>query len=554
MVSIDRQRNVRDARSPAALGQRGGAWRSWLDRPLSGWWCVFGWLAATVVFTGLVRLVGGPSEGDLGESAYTTWAMAHGQIACAYSPGTTFDFPSIAHPGPFIAPLWTMLSGAAAALFSIGHSASFPSQSALGPHCSTALVAMYKWSVHSSAAASTVRLGYLGWLALMAGLIALLRASGRGRCGWEPLTLVLVACIPVVWMPLVEYFHPQDLVAMGLILGGLACARKGAWAWAGVLLALAVTSQQFAILALAPLAVVAPSARRARFLGAATAMAVLVIFPLMLLTRGRVMGAVLLGSGNYKAPGGTVLWEMHFHGPMLIAVSRILPVLLSVLLARWSMRRLGPIAREPIPLVSLVATSLSLRLVFEQNLFGYYFVALAVALITQDVLSGRLRGQLVAWLALLVLVYDPVPWGFASNSVTWGLQEREFIPFLFMAIAFVLVVHDAIHGRIRGYLVAWLILVALAFGRLPWSSEPFRQPLPTWFWQGILVAAGVALAVRPLLSLTRSRPSVSETGVTAEVFRTGAGDHRTVLEPVLRNRATTANGAGSTRVATPGPR
>ena len=56
------------------------------------------------------------------------------------------------------------------------------------------------------------------------------------------------------------------------------------------------------------------------------------------------------------------------------------------------------------PLISLVATSLALRLVFEQNIFGYYFMALCVTLVLLDVISGRIRGELVAWLALITLV------------------------------------------------------------------------------------------------------------------------------------------------------
>ena len=495
---------------PSIAFRQRSAWRAWLDRPLSGWWCAFGWLAATVVFMGLARLVGGPSEGDLAESAYGTWAVAHGHIACAYAPLNTSHIPSIARPGPFIAPLWTVLSGTVAAMFSVGHGVPFPSQNALGPHCSTAFEAMFKWTFDSNAVASTVRIGYLGWLALMAGLIALLRASGRGRCGWEPVTLIFLACVPVVWMPLVELFHPQDFLAMGLLLGSMACVRRGRWAWAGVLVALAVMSQQFALLALAPLAILAPSNRRVRFIGAAAATAVLILAPLALLTSGRVAGAVLLGSGDFRSFGGTVLWEMGFHGAILVFLSRVLPILLSMLLARWSMRRLGPMALDPIPLISLIATSLSLRLVFEQNLFGYYFMALAVALIALDVVAGRLRGQLVAWLALVVLVFSPVPWGFTSNGMVWGLQEREFAPFIFMAVVLVLIVRDALVGRIRKYLVAWLILVVLAFGRLPWERDSLRHSLPIWFWQVVLVATGVTLAVRPLVQAVRSRRVLDE--------------------------------------------
>ena len=461
---------------------------------------MFGWFAATVVFVGVVRLIGGPNEGDLGESAYSTWAIAHGYLSCAYAPATTSHIPSIAYPGPFIAPLWPLLSGGLAALLSIGHHVPFPSRGTLGPHCSNALTAIYKWSVRSNAAATTTRLAYLSWPVFVGGVVAVLRACGRGRCGWEPATLLFLACTPPIWMATTQYFHPQDVVAMGLVLAGVACARRGAWMWAGALMGLAVTSQQFALLVVALLAVIAPAKHRIRYLGATIGAALLVLVPVIIASSGRAIRSVFLGSGNSASLGGTILWELHLHGSLLVIASRIVPIVISMALAAWAVRRLGARVFEPLPLLSLVASSLSLRLVFEQNLFGYYFMALAAALVLLDVVGGRLRGRLLAWLALCALAFSPVPWGFVTNSVTWGLQEREFLPFVFGAIVLVFIVHDARRARVRAYLVAWLVVVGVAFGRLPWENPPLRHSFPVWFWQVVLVGTGVALAIGPLLS------------------------------------------------------
>jgi hypothetical protein len=474
-----------------------------LSRPLSGPWCAIGWIVATALFIALVRLVGGPSEGDAAESMYSTWAIAHGHLSCAYPPATTFHFPAIARPTTAIAPLWPLLSGGFTALAGIGHNVPFPSQSALGPHCSTAFASMYRWATRSGAPVSTVRLGYLSWIALMAGVVALLRSVGRGRCGWEPTTLVVLACVPVVWTPVVQYFHPQDLVAMGLVLGAMSCVRRAWWGWAGILLGLAVMSQQFALLALAPLVVVAPMNRRIRFAGSAIAAAAVLVVPLVAISSVRVLKAVVFGSGNSPGVGGTVLWEMYLHGALLVAVSRVLPIVISMVLARWAVRRLGPVVLEPVPLLSLIAASLCLRLVFEQNLFGYYLMALAVSLVLLDIVRGRISAHLVAWLGLATLAFSPVPWGFVSNSVAWGLQEREFLPFLLMAVVLVLIVRDVSNRRIRWYLVAWFVLVAAFFGRVPWTNPPFRHPVSTWVWQIVLVFSGSVLAARPLFSTVR---------------------------------------------------
>jgi Glycosyltransferase family 87 len=485
---------------------------SWLTRPLSGMWCAIGWLGATATFIGLTALLGGPTEGDAGESLYSTWAIAHGRFACSFPPATHHHFVSYAQPGPFVAPLYPLLSGAVGAVTRIGHAVSFPSATALGPHCSTSSLAIYHWAANSGAALPTVRLGYLSWIVLMAGVVALVRACGRGRCGWEPVALVLLACTPPVFQPLLNYFHPQDLVAMGLGLGGVACARRSWWVWAGILLGLALTSQQFAILIVAPLLVIVPGNRRTRFVSGVIGGFAIVVLPAIVVTSGRAMRAAILGSGNSPGTGGSWLWELHLHGAPLLILSRILPIVLSLALSRWAVRRLGSVILEPVPLLALVATSLSLRLAFEQNLYGYYFMALAVSLVVLDVIRGHIRGPLIAWIALLTLAYNPVPWGFASNGQPWGLQAREDLPLALVAIGLIVLVRDAINGRIRWYLVGWLaVVVGVFLNWPPWVVSPFRHPLPSWAWQLMLVPLGALLAAWPLVSYVRGPDRVAAT-------------------------------------------
>jgi hypothetical protein len=341
-----------------------------------------------------------------------------------------------------------LLSGAVAAFTHIGGSVPFPSQAAMGAHCANGVNAMSRWSVRADAGESTVELGYLSWVFVMAGVVALLRAAGRGRCGWEPAALVLVACAPAVWMPLEQFFHPQDMVAMGLILGSLACVLRGRWGWAGVLLGLALTSQQFPWLSMAPLVVVAPVNRRFRLAGGAIAAMAIVVLPLVVLTAGRAFGPALLGSGGSPSPvGGTLLWELGGLGKPLVAVSRLLPILLSVVLAWWAKRRLGAGMLNPVPLISLIATALTLRLVFEVNLWGYYFLAVTLSLIVLNVACGRIRLYLVAWLALVLLAFNPMGWG----------------------------------------------------------SDLFAQEVPRWLWQAILVPSALAMAAGPLITAVGDR-------------------------------------------------
>jgi hypothetical protein len=264
----------------------------------------------------------------------------------------------------------------------------------------------------------------------MVGVVAVLRASRRGKTGWEPLTLIFIACTPPVFMCLQDLFHPQDLLAMGLSLCGVALALRSSWVLAGVFMALALTSQQFAILILVVLLVVAPIAGRFKMAAASVATWGIIVIPLALLTSGRALRVALVGSGLAGAQYKSLTWELHLTGSSAVDVWRIMPILISATLAYWTIRHLGQAALDPVPLMALVATSLSLRLVFEEGLYGYYFMAVAVSLIVLEVLRRRFRVELLGWLALIVLVFDPLPWGYdrLTYSVPMWIWQILLVP------------------------------------------------------------------------------------------------------------------------------
>jgi hypothetical protein len=423
---------------------------SFLSHPLSRSWCVVGWAIATIIFTEGTQLLGGLTSGDAADSTNTTWAISHGFFSCAYPPGNQYGLP-------FSAPLYPWVSGALAALFRIGHRVAFPDAAEFGPHCATAVSSMYEWSLHTGALETTLRIGYLGWFAVMAGVVSLLRSSGRGRRGWEPLTLILLAAVPPVFLCLHEYFHPQDLLAMGLILGAIACVRRQSWVWAGILLGLAFTSQQFALLALAPLLVLAPTEKLIKFVSATVASIVVVVAPLALFEPRAAIDAALAGSGTTWA-SATLLDTTRLSGPWLFFASRFLPVVGAMLLAWWARDRLGASVLEPIPLLSILATSLSLRLLFEVNLWGYYFLAVAVLVLVIDVFRGRLRWSYLAWLVLIIVAFHPV---IGANS-------------------------------------------DLTTPSTPW--------VPLWAWQVVLATSGMLLCISPLITSVSYRESVHAPG------------------------------------------
>src|ERR1700722_12786729 len=183
----------------------------WLMRPLALRWCIVGWVCVAVLMIVFATLWGGPTPADAPAPDNTTWLIAHADFGCAYPPAA-----SVVYQTP--APLYPLISGALAAAARIGHSLTFPSSAQLSRSCSDAVEALYQWSFHSGALAPTLRLGYLAWLALIAGVVTLMRALTRHGTRIEIVAIALIACLPSVYMPLLQYFHPEDLLAIGLAL------------------------------------------------------------------------------------------------------------------------------------------------------------------------------------------------------------------------------------------------------------------------------------------------------------------------------------------------
>jgi hypothetical protein len=406
---------------------------TWLDRPLASRWCAVGWLVATGVFAFVVALAGGPGSGDSQESVFATWALAHGHPGCVYPPADVPGFPTIA-------PLYVLYAAGMAAVLRIGHGVAFPTTAQFGAHCATATAAMRTWAFHSGAVVPTLWLGSACWLVLLAGVVVMLRTTRRGRTRWEPLAVVVVACAPGVAASMWEMFHPQDLASVGMMLIAMACVRRDRWIGAGVAIALAVETQQFALLLAVPLVVLAPSRRRWRYLASAAATLVVVATPVVAMSSGRAIPSVLVSTGEATVTP-TLLLLTHLQGSALFSVERITPIAIAVFLAGWSSVRLGSRATEATPLLALAATALALRLLFQGNFYGYHVMAVAVMLIVLDAARGRLRPTLLAWFALVVVAWSsgdldrhntflPFPVWFWQLSIAFGALALAAVPFV----------------------------------------------------------------------------------------------------------------------------
>jgi hypothetical protein len=196
------------------------------------------------------------------ESIIPTAAIVHGTPRCAYPASVLSSVP----------PLYPLITAGVMEVTGVGMD-DVPAFLFAGAHCSPAATQSLRTQ---SSEQSFLLIGLLGWLALLGGFVALMRASGRGRSRWEILGACLIACTPGVADALIEYFHPENLLAMGFILAALAAATRNRWFAAGLLIGLACCAKQYALLAAVPLLVAVPRLDRWRFLLPAVGVAVVI--------------------------------------------------------------------------------------------------------------------------------------------------------------------------------------------------------------------------------------------------------------------------------------
>lgn len=396
-----------------------------LSKRISSSTAIAGWFVATGVFVAIVLALHGPASGDAFTSAYSAWALAHGNLVCAYPATAQVWYPAHASP------LYVLVSAGAVALFHVGGSVPFPATPALGARCGNGDWLMTRWELHAHALTPTLRIGLIAWPLLLAGTVAVLRTCGRGKTWWEPVALLSVACLPPVVACIAQYFHPQDLIALAASLGAAAAARSRRPVLAGVLLGLGIESQQLALLALVPLAVLVPPRQRWRLLAATIVAAALLAIPLAIATNGHSLVSSILGSGVGSA--GTWLVRTGLGGPMLTFVSRFAPLACIALLAGVTVQRLGPRGLDPIPLVALLAAAFSLRLTFELYAWGYYFAAAATCVALLEVVRGRIRVTFLAWIALFFVAWRLG--GLDDGGGVWTWQLALDLPALWLSLS-----------------------------------------------------------------------------------------------------------------------
>gem|GEM_PF-1405773 len=243
-------------------------------------------------------------------------------------------------------------------------------------------------------------LGVASWLVLALGALAVLRAARADSVAREAGLLAFLAFLPAASSAIVQLYHPQDIVSLGLALAGLAQTLRSRWGLAGVLFGAAVLTKQFALLLLLPALVAAPD-RRSRWTtaGAATAVFVVGLAPFLVVDPRATLENLSGFSAGGAAAGQTVLSLAGVHGTVASAVARDAPVLFAVAVCAWAVRRPDLSVARPRMLVALALVCAGSRLVFESVVFPYYLLAASVLVLLLDLVARRSPHWSLAWCA-----------------------------------------------------------------------------------------------------------------------------------------------------------
>jgi hypothetical protein len=233
----------------------------------------------------------------------------------------------------------------------------------------------------------------------------LLRAAGvRFRLGRAQWALVPVTLFPVG----VIFGHGEDLLALALVMWGVAVHLRRRPIGAAILFGAAIASKQWALLGLPLLVTTSPRERRGQVLGAALGIPLaLVLLPLI--TDWPHAGKALFGARSFLGAGHRTVW-MTASGATIVGTPFRLLAIVAATLVAWRLRGGQPAAR----LIAGFALIFTARILFEPVVFSYYFGPGLAFLVLHERLAERtVRRTWVVGTGLLIFCSwypPPVIW------------------------------------------------------------------------------------------------------------------------------------------------
>ena len=395
-----------------------------------------------IVFILLVEHVWGMTGADAGTILPTATMWAHGVGACAL----VTPVESAVHP--LSGPVYPLLDAFIQWVLRLGSTVPFPSHLS-ADHCLRAYDRVLTWASRVPLGNQELNVGLVAWPVLALGSLSVLRTTARSHTRWEWVLVWALALSPGAFFAYTDYYHPEDVLALGFFLACAGAFRREHYVTSGVLATLAVASQQNVVLAVFVIGSLIPYGRAlGRALVGAAGAATLIVVPLTLWSGPRVIPVTLFGTGLSDNPEwGTWMAQVHLSGSLALVLSRGGPLVATAVLVVWVHRRrpLGALG-----LLGALEVAFSARLFFEENLWGYYSLGLLTCWTLASVVKGRISSGAVVWTALLILNTGIdngqlwIPLSIARHERVWWFQV------LLLPLAVIVSVNDLRAGTREG--------------------------------------------------------------------------------------------------------
>lgn len=278
---------------------------------------------------------------------------------------------------------------------------------------------------------------------LAAGLLGVYVAGLMGRRGRPSYQCTavggLVLVNPMTFNAL-QAGHPEEILAASLSVGAVVGALEAKTVWAVVLLGLALATKQWAVIAVIPTLLAAPSARRPLLLGGAAAVGLVLLAPFVLGDPSAFLQRNVLDAGSTSTVAYTfTVWRPFSEGGVGLPewvglISHPLIICLPVPLGYLYWRRRG--SRRPEDILLLLALLFLLRAVLDPVNNGYYHLPFIVSLLVYEGLATRGLPRLTL-LSLAVLWVDiHLVWTSGDYGLTnavyllWALPFAAYLLFM----------------------------------------------------------------------------------------------------------------------------
>ncbi len=254
------------------------------------------------------------------------------------------------------------------------------------------------------------------WLVVAFGLIYVLQKSRRKDSWFLVYALFGLSLMPFFSASLSIFLHPEDVLAIGLVLISTGAMLREKWMLSGIFAGLALDSKLIAVPYILVLFILIPGKSRIRFAMAAVVVSALILSPFLI----TLPSTILVFSGHYaltfliSAP--SIMWYLKgIFGSHTAIASRGLPVVLAAVFSIIFKLKLPNVFKNTEAVVVLLCACAILRVFFEVEVFAYYLMPISITFFLVVLIYGRGYMLYLFWSFVTALIYN------ATNGA-WGEQ------------------------------------------------------------------------------------------------------------------------------------